>query len=246
VTELGAEVAALRAEIASAEPNDESRVDDNRLVELESRIEHLAQSPADLEVIARRLDEMEAARRRDCDAANALAAAVDRIRHERATAERPAEARAQDVLAAVAAQNERLEALESAPPVQPVPSGDDSRLAAELARVRLVLERVGLHLGEHDRAIADLAPSRGAEERLQELIVLVHDLAEVQQNGSVAHATDVSPTSSEIGTLLQRVEEAEASAQTDNEKLMTRLERMASSIDWRLQRLESATEEETE
>lgn len=242
VTELDAEVAALRAEIAAAEPSASTPGDNDRLVQLESRIEHLAQSPSDLDAIVSRLDDMESARRRDRDAANALAAAVDRLRHERATAERPAGGGTQEVLDAIAAQNARLEALESAPPAQPTPSGEDPRLVSELERVRLVLERVGLHLAEHDRALADLGPSRGAEERLQELIVLVHDLAEVQQNGSIAHATDGPPASVEMGALLQRVEEAEASAQTDNEKLMNRLERMASSIDWRLQRLESAAE----
>ena len=39
---------------------------------------------------------------------------------------------------------------------------------------------------------------------------------------------------------MRRVEDAEIASQADREKLMNRLERMASSIDWRLQRLEAA------
>ena len=38
---------------------------------------------------------------------------------------------------------------------------------------------------------------------------------------------------------MRRVEDAEVASQADREKMMNRLERMASSIDWRLQRLEA-------
>ncbi len=43
----------------------------------------------------------------------------------------------------------------------------------------------------------------------------------------------------EMKALLRRVEDAEIANSEDREKLMVRLERMASSIDWRLQRLEA-------
>ena len=110
-----------------------------------------------------------------------------------------------------------------------------------------MLERIGLHLGEHDRAIADLSPGRGVEERLQELTVLVHDLASSQQNASAPQVVGAAaPIPGDISTLLQRVEEAESASQTDSEKLMNRLERMASSIDWRLQQLESDTPDTSE
>jgi hypothetical protein len=42
-----------------------------------------------------------------------------------------------------------------------------------------------------------------------------------------------------VKALLRRIEDAEIEAEADREKMMNRLERMASSIDWRLQRLEA-------
>ena len=39
--------------------------------------------------------------------------------------------------------------------------------------------------------------------------------------------------------LIRRIEDCEEAAHEGREKLMNRLERMASSIDWRLQRLEA-------
>ena len=48
------------------------------------------------------------------------------------------------------------------------------------------------------------------------------------------------PNTGEVKALMRRVEDAEVASQADRDKLMNRLERMASSIDWRLQRLEAA------
>ena len=106
--------------------------------------------------------------------------------------------------------------------------------------MRLVLERVSLHLGEHDRALADLSSTRGVHERLEELTAVVRSLEQPRPaEARSQRPKDAPPVSGDVGALLQRVEDAEAAAKQSNEKLMTRLERMASSIDWRLQRLES-------
>ena len=43
----------------------------------------------------------------------------------------------------------------------------------------------------------------------------------------------------ELRELAQRLEEAEKAAKADRDKVLTQLERMASSIDWRVRRLES-------
>ena len=48
----------------------------------------------------------------------------------------------------------------------------------------------------------------------------------------------------EVKALMRRVEDAEVASQADREKLMNRLERMATSIDWRLQRLEATETKE--
>ncbi|MCY7304183.1 MAG: hypothetical protein LH654_14370, partial [Thermoleophilia bacterium] len=230
----------LRAEIASLAQNDDRPDYTNRLAEIEARIESLSRTPTEDGLLVRRLDELETSRVGDLDTINVLAVAMDRIRHDLTTTQAPVGDDTSEVLEAVAALAELLSALENAPAVEPVASNDDSELVLELERFRLILERIGLHLGEHDRAIADLAPGRGVEERLQELTVLVHDLAESQQNASAPQAAGAaSPIPGDLGSLLQRVEEGESASHADNEKLMNRLERMATSIDWRLQRLES-------
>jgi len=150
-----------------------------------------------------------------------------------------------ETTAAVAELSQRIAALEESRGAEPA---DQSELAAEFGRLRLMLERIGLHLGEHDRALADLAPSREVEERLQELAALAGELAASQHGERTAQprAGAAMPLPGDIGALLRRVEEAETASQSDAEKLMNRLEKMASSIDWRLQRLESDEAEPAE
>jgi DNA repair exonuclease SbcCD ATPase subunit len=246
VTELTAGVEALRAEIAAVVRQDDRLDYGDRLGDLEAKITHLAQGPAEDGALERRLGELETQRVDDLDTINVLAVAMDRIRRDLTTTPSPVGPDMSDVFESVAALADRLTALEDAPPLEAVATERDEELVSELERFRLVVERIGLHLGEHDRALADLAVSRGVEERLQELTVLVHDLAESQQNALASPVSAAIPISADIGTLVQRVEEAEAASQTDSEKLMSRLERMASSIDWRLQRLESDVADEPE
>jgi hypothetical protein len=227
----------------------ESHVDDvvlGRLETLEARVESLARDEPDEGVVAR-LDELENARAGDVDTINVLALAMDRIRHDLAQNDQSSHADPSEMLDAVSVLSERIAALEITAATTTAPADDGSEVRAELERLRLVLERIGLHLGEHDRALADFAPDRRVEERLQELTVLVHDLAQSQQAAATQQAAGfVPPLSRDVDSLLQRVEEAEAASQTDSEKLMSRLERMASSIDWRLQQLESGVTDEPE
>ena len=115
----------------------------------------------------------------------------------------------------------------------------------------MTLERLGLHLGEHDRALAELMRSRNLPKKLDELAARVDEIAGGAPargceagSGHAArdrHASAPSePSTGEVKALMRRVEDAEVASQADREKLMNRLERMASSIDWRLQRLEAA------
>lgn len=239
VTDLTVEVAELRAEIASHARRGDRPGEPDRLAEIEARIATLSDQPSEDERLIARLDELERARVGDLDTVNVLAVAIDRIRHDLTAAEQSADGEPSEMLEAVAAMAQRIAALESAPVAAPAPAREGSELVSELERFGLVLERVGLHLGEHDRALADLAPSRGIQERLQELAALVQGLAEAQQNAPTPDRGATLPVTGDVGALLQRVEQAETLSQNDSEKLMNRLERMASSIDWRLQRLES-------
>jgi hypothetical protein len=145
---------------------------------------------------------------------------------------------------------ERLEAAAAQTRAGGSALGDASGLEDLLERNRMTIERLGLHLGEHDRALAELMRTRNLPKQLDELAARVDEIA----GGSPATGRQGTPgTRREIGTfsaaepstgevkaLMRRVEDAEVASQADRDKLMNRLERMASSIDWRLQRLEAA------
>jgi hypothetical protein len=109
----------------------------------------------------------------------------------------------------------------------------------------MAVERINLHLGERERAITDLMRSRNSEIKLEELAAR---LAELEQGGG-GHAPSRASETPAVGGgaevhgdlhgLAQRLEEAEKSAKADRDKVLTQLERLASSIDWRFRRLES-------
>ncbi len=160
-----------------------------------------------------------------------------------------------DALAAELAEA-RFQATSAMPaPAAPAPSGKRGKAEAaavdeptgvdgELERLRMAVERINMHLGERERAIAELMRSRSSEIKLEELS---ERLAELEQGGApVAQGAtgDVPAVGGgdlhvELRDLAQRLEEAEKSAKADRDKVLTQLERMASSIDWRFRRLES-------
>ena len=141
---------------------------------------------------------------------------------------------------------ERLAAAEAQPRAGGSVTGDASALDDLLERNRMTIERLGLHLGEHDRALAELMQTRSIPKTLQELAARVEEIAGgAPAGGQPAPGTrreigSVSePSTGDVKALMRRVEDAEVASQADREKLMNRLERMAASIDWRLQRLEA-------
>ncbi len=146
---------------------------------------------------------------------------------------------------------ERLAAAEGAPRTSGVGTGGDtSGLEDLLERNRMTIERLGLHLGEHDRALAELMRSRNLPKKLDDLAARVDEIAGGAAPAGSAQTpatrreigafASSEPSTGEVKALMRRVEDAEIASQADREKLMNRLERMASSIDWRLQRLEAA------
>ena len=101
---------------------------------------------------------------------------------------------------------------------------------------------------------APRAPSRGARPGARRADALARRYPETRRarrpdrrgrrrghGWRLAQGAGRAPTdsSADLRALMRRVDEAETSSLADREKLMNRLERMASSIDWRLQRLES-------
>lgn len=226
-----------RVAIAAAAPEPDGRLD-----QLVARVEHLAAGHADQATLTAKVEAITAARASDLDTIDVLARAMDRLRDELADG-------------ALASLEERLRTVEAigtrvdervAPGGEPRPAAahgnSNAELEEELERFRMSIERLGLHLGEHDRALADLMRSRGVVERLDELSARIEEVAAmgpVVVGGDGAPAVDVS---ADMRALMLRVGEAESASQADRERLMSRLERMASSIDWRLQRLETDDE----
>ena len=110
----------------------------------------------------------------------------------------------------------------------------------------MTLERLSMHLAEHDRTLSEMRSARGVTQRLDELAAQVDSLAAgvaASPDGAAPHrrepgfSRDLEPN--EMRQLIRRIEDCEEAAHEGREKLMNRLERMASSIDWRLQRLEA-------
>ncbi len=152
---------------------------------------------------------------------------------------------------------ERIAAL--AARLDPAAPGDDASAAAEpapaatpagpmeaeLERLRMAVERINLHLSERERAIAELVRTRSAEPRVEELAARLAELEQAAPAPAAAGGEGAGgDLHAELRRLAQRVEEAEQAARSDREKVLTQLERMASSIDWRFRRLETGEEDE--
>jgi DNA repair exonuclease SbcCD ATPase subunit len=160
-----------------------------------------------------------------------------------------------------AALEERLEKLEArvaktaAQPAPVVPPGSvvhapvPHMIEQEVERVLMAVERLGLHLSEHDRALAELMSRRGSskveelEARLDELETYgVAAAPAAGGDGStpvLVQTGDTRDLRAEIRALTRQLSELEDTTRTDREKTLTQLERMASSIDWRIRRIES-------
>lgn len=122
------------------------------------------------------------------------------------------------------------------------PAAPESDTERELERLRMAIERMGMHLSEQERALVDVMRTRGMAERLDELEARLDEVASgAVGNGAVAAPGAGATTTGGVDAraLARRLDGAEAALQAEREKMLTKLDRMASSIDWRLQRLEA-------
>jgi hypothetical protein len=121
----------------------------------------------------------------------------------------------------------------------------------EVERVLMAVERLGLHLGEHDRALAELMSRRGSS-KVEELAARIDELEMYGvASGAVVGSTgadgapapvslaDTRDLRGELRSLTRQLTDLEDTSKADREKFLTQLERMASSIDWRIRRIES-------
>lgn len=226
VEEIGARAAA----VAEAAPDPRVDALGNAVASLQAEVE------TSLEAVAGRMDAL-----------------------ERTAAEMPAAQPAQDAAWAAEAAKlaERLDELSArldggasaapaaaAPPrrlAQPVEPGDETE--QELERLRMAIERMSLHLGEQERAIAEVMRSRGVTQRLDELEARIDDVASGAAATGAPAADGGTPAAAAAGpdmrALIRRLDTAEEALEAERDKLLTKLERIASSLDWRMRRLES-------
>jgi DNA repair exonuclease SbcCD ATPase subunit len=124
-----------------------------------------------------------------------------------------------------------------------VPGEPGDETEQELERLRMAIERMSLHLGEQERAIAEVMRSRGVAQRLDELEARIDDVAAgvpVAGGAPAAGGTGAPANANgEVRALARRLDSAEAALEAERDKLLTKLERIASSLDWRMRRLEA-------
>ena len=228
-----ADMAALRAELEELAVVPATSHLEERLVELTQRLEGLEAAPTDA-ALERLHEDVEQG-----------------LRDAFAAADRTAETLSLEIGRLSARLDELAGAGESAAPAEASASSarTDAATERELERQRMAIERLGLHLGEHERALAEMMRTRGLNERLEELAARIEELAAAGAGSGAAPAGATngavsSELHAELRALVHRFDEAEATAQADREKQLTRLDRMASSIDWRLQRLEAGGDQE--
>ena len=249
--ELAERLSSLEQELASRHTPASSDRDlelAHKLESLSATVDRLVATTAEQtgrDELGERLDLIETRRKSDVETLEILATALDRMREDLmhgatvvTTSPAPIDEAALQFEARLKALEELGERLTPTDEPRVTSNAEPAEIEGELERIRMAIERVGLHLGEHDRALADLLKARGVSQRLDELAARVEEIAEAGAGGS-AQAGPAFDVSGDMRALMQRVEEAESSSQADRERLMSRLERMASSIDWRLQRLET-------
>jgi chromosome segregation ATPase len=120
---------------------------------------------------------------------------------------------------------------------------ETDRDAGEMGRLRVLVDGVRMRLASSEKELAALAGSHEVVARLDELTWRLDSL----ENAGVGPASSLLPPVAgdgrfrvELRGLELRMEHAEAAARENREAVLTQLERLASRIEWRLQRLESA------
>ena len=121
----------------------------------------------------------------------------------------------------------------------------------ELDRLRIGVEGLRMRLAYHEKTVSDLAGSRGVIQRLDELSARLDQLAAIVAAGHASTGGTVQmPMSIPVGAvqgvetagLMSRLEQAERVRHETREKMLEQMEKIASRMDWRLQRLEAGSE----
>jgi hypothetical protein len=132
----------------------------------------------------------------------------------------------------------RVEAVALAVPSGPS-SADGAGAAApvgEIDKLRVSVESLWMRMSEFQKMVGSLLDPRGVAGKLERIEQRLESLE--AGGGKARPAAGAELGSGDLREIARRIEEMESSSTNARETLLTSLERMASAIDWRLQRLE--------
>ncbi len=114
----------------------------------------------------------------------------------------------------------------------------------DLNRLWFAVERLSLQLTEHHRTLGILMGGAAGEGQMDALAARIDRLeslggATAPADGSGGTAPGAGAALVELTALARRIEEVAQASEAGREKLLTQIEQMMSSLDWRFQRLES-------
>lgn len=130
-------------------------------------------------------------------------------------------------------------------------SAATGRSGDELDHLRVQVDGLRMRLAASEKELTAFTGSREVASRLDELVRRIDGVERVALAPSVVVSSSGSPVSGdgrfrlELRALELRMEHAEAASREHREAVLVQLERLASRIEWRLQRLEAEHEEAT-
>jgi DNA repair exonuclease SbcCD ATPase subunit len=220
----------------------------NDVVDRLSRIQHAPDESA-ISALAARLDALERSSTTNGEAPAAIADATEMAQLTTQIAEATA-AWEQDRAGLEKRIAELAQRVARAPAAAPAadgsaPASTDATPPNEhdLNRLWFAVERLSLQLTEHHRTLGMLMGGAGGEGQLEALAARIEILERV---GGAPRPADGSPPAAgdgaaygDVAALARRVEEVALASEASREKILTQIEQMMSSLDWRFQRLES-------
>ena len=125
------------------------------------------------------------------------------------------------------------------------PSEDTTK---ELDRLRIGMEGMRMRLAYHEKTVSELSGSRTVMQRINELSARVEQLAAAIATGvptpaGAAAGPLIQTLGLEASGLMSQIEESERLRTEMRDKMLDRMEKIASQMDWRIQRLETSTKE---
>lgn len=199
------------------------------LTALEQRLD------GELESLAGRVDQAETRRDGPSSEIGELVARIERLEHDRDLAGEELHRTAEAWAAERISLHERVAELAAGIVTGPAPDGSAEADSRELDRLRIGLEGMRMRLAYHEKTVGELARSSSVTDRLDELTTRVDAL----QALVTAALADRTGGELDVAELLEHVQTVQLSARTEQDSLLERFERIASRMDWRLQRLES-------